>query len=62
MRSVLEMESASESIDTVQKSATAARLLSYIRENRAEMVGLVILAHLLGISDRLVGQLSGVCF
>lgn len=56
------MESASESIDTVQKSATAARLLSYIRENRAEMVGLVILAHLLGISDRLVGQLSGVCF
>jgi len=61
MRSVLDME-APEAIDTVQKSATAARVLSYVRENRTEMLAIVILAHLLGLSDRLVGHLSGVCF
>jgi len=53
---------APEAIDTVQKSATAARVLSYVRENRTEMLAIVILAHLLGISDRLVGHLTGVCF
>ena len=62
MRSVLEMEASPETIDTVQKSATAARVLSYIKDNRTEMIAIVILAHLLGVSDRLVGHLSGVCF
>jgi hypothetical protein len=52
----------SPEVETVQKAATAARLLSYIKENRVEMIGFVILAHLLGVSDRLLGQLSGVCF
>lgn len=51
-----------QAIDTVQKAATGARLLSYVKENRVEMIGLLILAHLLGVSDRLLGQLSGVCF
>lgn len=48
--------------ETVQDAATSARILSYIKENRVEMIGLLILAHLLGLSDRVLAQVSGVCF
>lgn len=47
---------------TVKDSATVARILSYMKDNRTEMIGLIILAHLLGLSDRILGQLNGVCF
>ena len=47
---------------TVKDSATASRVLSYIKDNRTEMIALVILVHLLGLSDRVLGKLSGVCF
>ena len=47
---------------TVKDSATVARILSYMKDNRTEMIGLIILAHLLGLSDRVLGQLNGVCF
>lgn len=47
---------------TVKDSATVARILSYVKDNRTEMIGLIILAHLLGLSDRILGQLNGVCF
>lgn len=49
-------------VETVQGAATGARILSYVKENRVEMIGLLILAHLLGVSDRVLGQLNGVCF
>ncbi len=48
--------------ETVQGAATGARILTYMKENRVEMIGLVILAHLLGVSDRILAQVSGVCF
>jgi hypothetical protein len=48
--------------ETVQGAATGARILTYVKENRLEMIGLLILAHLLGVSDRVLGQLNGVCF
>lgn len=48
--------------ETVQGAATSARILTYVKENRVEMIGLLILAHLLGLSDRLWAQASGVCF
>lgn len=48
--------------ETVQGAATGARILSYVKENRVEMIGLLILAHLLGVSDRILAQASGVCF
>jgi len=51
-----------ETKEAVQGAATGARLLTYIKENRVEMIGLLILAHLLGVSDRILGQVSGVCF
>jgi len=60
MRSVLEMEA--PSADQVQNTATVARILMYIKENRTEMIGLVILVHLLGLTDRVLDNLQGVCF
>ena len=48
--------------ECVQDAATGARILSYIKQNRVEMIGLLILAHLLGVSDRVLAQVSGVCF
>ena len=52
----------SDTATTVKDSATLARILSYVKDNRTEMIGLIILAHLLGLSDRVLGQLNGVCF
>ena len=52
----------SPEIETVQKAVTTASLLNHLKNNRIEyMLGVGIL-HLLGVSDRLLGQLSGVCF
>ncbi len=48
--------------ETVQGAATGARILTYMKENRVEMIGLIILAHLLGVSDRILAQVSGMCF
>ncbi len=48
--------------ETVQKAVTTASILSHIKANRIEYIGLVILAHLLGFSDRLLAQVNGVCF
>jgi hypothetical protein len=59
MRSVLDMEA--ETAQQVKNTATAARVLSYIKDNRTEMIALAILVHLLGLSDRVLGQLNGVC-
>jgi hypothetical protein len=50
------------STETVRDAATASRILSYVKENRVEMIGLLILAHLLGLSDRVLGHMNGVCF
>jgi hypothetical protein len=55
------MEAAPD-LTTVKNTATAARVLSYIKDNRTEMIALAILVHLLGLSDRVLGQLNGVCF
>lgn len=60
MRSVLDMDQ--ETAATVKDSATVARILSYVKDNRTEMIGLIILAHLLGLSDRVLGHVQGVCF
>ena len=51
-----------ETATTVKDSATAARILSYIKDNRTEMIALAILVHLLGLTDRVLDNLTGVCF
>lgn len=46
----------------VQGTAASVRVLTALKENRIEVIGCLILAHLLGLSDRVLGQISGVCF
>jgi hypothetical protein len=49
-------------VEAVQVTTVAARILCAVKENRIELIGVMILAHLLGISDRVIAQASGVCF
>ena len=49
-------------IETVKNAATAASVLSHIKANRIEYLLATILLHFLGVSDRVLGQLNGVCF
>ncbi len=48
--------------ETVKDAVTATSFLNHLKENRLEYLGCLILAHLLGVSDRILGQLNGVCF
>jgi len=57
------MEPASvETVATVKEAVTAASLLNHLKNNRIEYLLGMGLLHLLGVSDRLLAQLSGVCF
>lgn len=49
-------------IETVKDAVTARSLLNHLRENRIEYLLVVALAHLLGVSDRILAQASGICF
>ena len=49
-------------IEAAQATTAAARILCAVKENRIELIGVMILAHLLGLSDRVIAQVSGVCF
>jgi dsRNA-specific ribonuclease len=46
----------------VKTAVTAASVMNHVKNNRLEYIGLIILGHLLGLSDRLLAQLNGVCF
>ena len=48
--------------ETVTKAVSTASILSHIKANRIEYIGLVIICHLLGLSDRFLAQVNGVCF
>jgi len=50
------------SAETVKKAVTTASVLNHVKNNRIEYLMLVALLHLLGVSDRLLAQVSGVCF
>jgi hypothetical protein len=48
--------------EAVKEAVTTASLLNHLKNNRIEyLLGLGLL-HLLGVSDRLLAQVSGVCF
>jgi len=49
-------------VDTVKDAVTARSLLIHLRENRIEYLLVVLAAHLLGVSDRILTQVSGICF
>lgn len=55
-------EQAPEAADAVKRAVTSASIVQHLKNNRVEYIGLVILCHLLGVSDRLLAQISGVCF
>jgi len=48
--------------EIVKDAVTAASFLNHLKQNRLEYLGVMILAHLLGVSDRILAQVSGVCF
>ncbi len=48
--------------ETVKSAITGASLLNHIKNNRIEYLLAIGLLHLLGVSDRLLAQVSGVCF
>ena len=49
-------------IETVKEAVTTASLFNHLKNNRIEYMLAIGILHLLGVSDRLLGQLSGVCF
>lgn len=49
-------------VETAQAGTAAARILCAVKENRVELIGVMILAHLLGLSDKIISNVSGVCF
>lgn len=51
-----------ETAETVKEAVTAASLLNHLKNNRIEYLLGMGLLHLLGVSDRLLAQLNGVCF
>lgn len=62
MNMTIESKTAAAAAETVTKAVTNASIKSHILNNRIEYIGLIIICHLLGISDRLVAQFNGVCF
>ena len=49
-------------VETVKSAVTAASLFNHLKNNRIEYLLAIGLLHLLGVSDRLLAQMSGVCF
>lgn len=49
-------------IDTVKDAVTARTLLVHLKENRIEYLLVIVVGHLLGVSDRILAQASGICF
>ncbi len=50
------------SIEPVKDAVTARSIISHLKENRIEYLLVIALAHLLGVSDRILAQASGICF
>ena len=46
----------------VTEAASAASIMNHVRKNRIEYLLALGLLHLLGVSDRLLSTINGVCF
>lgn len=51
-----EEKTVSAAAETVAKAATTASIFRHLKANRIEYIGLVIVCHLLGLSDRIIAQ------
>lgn len=49
-------------VETVKDAVTACSIISHLKDNRIEYLLVIALAHLLGVSDRILAQASGICF
>ncbi len=58
----MERETVVATAETVKDVATAASVLDHIKNNRIEYLLALGLLHLMGISDKIFGQVSGYCF
>lgn len=47
--------------EIVQDAVSSASVLNHIRQNRIEYLLAIGLLHLLGVTDRVLGQLTGLC-
>jgi hypothetical protein len=45
-------------IDTVKTAVTARSLITALKENRVEVLLVIVIAHLLGVSDRVLATAS----
>lgn len=54
--------SASEAAAQVKGAVTTVSVLNHLKNNRVEVALSLILLHLLGVSDRILANLTGVCF
>jgi hypothetical protein len=57
---MITMESAAT--ETVKDVVTTASVLNHLKNNRLEYLLCIGLLHLLGVSNAVLGKLSGVCF
>jgi len=48
-------------VETVVEAGKWTSLVSHIKNNRIEYLVLVVLAHTLGLTQRVLDQTSGVC-
>lgn len=56
------MNAAEGTIDTVKAAVTTRSVITALKENRVEVLLCIVIAHLLGVSDRIVSHASGICF
>ncbi len=49
-------------IETVKTAVTTASVLNHLKANRLEYLLCIGLLHVMGVSDRILAQLNGVCF
>jgi hypothetical protein len=49
-------------VETVKDAVTARSILNSIKDNRIELLLLITVAHLLGVSDRILTSVTSACF
>jgi hypothetical protein len=49
-------------VETAKDAISAASIITHVKNNRIEYLLAMGLLHLLGVSDRVLAQVSGVCF
>lgn len=57
---MITMESAAT--ETVKDVVTTASVLNHLKNNRLEYLITIGILHLIGVSDLVISQVSGVCF